>query len=175
MTTAQAPGWIRITVGLVGAAGLVLSAVCFLAADVIFGTDAFRTLARVPIGLLGATWFGIGAMAIVAALQARVLVLQFAARTLFLATALAPMVFVYNIRQLPHEMMHVEDVRHFSSQYVDTIASVPFRSDAECREESSRLIAAFGDRIREFALRSNLERHPILRAGRSTMPHVEGR
>lgn len=86
-----------------------------------------------------------------------------------------PMVFVYNIRQLPHEMMHVEDVRHFSSQYVDTIASVPFRSDAECREESSRLIAAFGDRIREFALRSNLERHPILRAGRSTMPHVEGR
>ena len=97
MTTLQALGWIRMTVGLVGAAGLVLSAVCFLAADVIFGTDAFRTLARVPIGLLGATCFGIGAVAIVAALQARIQVLQFAARTLFLAAALAPMVFVYNV------------------------------------------------------------------------------
>jgi hypothetical protein len=97
MTSPQAPGWIRITVGLIGAAGLVLSAVCFLAADVIFGADAFRTLARVPIGLLGATCFGIGAMAIVAALQARILELQFAARALFLAAALAPMVFVYNV------------------------------------------------------------------------------
>jgi hypothetical protein len=97
MTTAQAPGWIRFTVGLVGAAGAVLGAVCFLAADVIFGADAFRTLARVPIGLLGATSFGIGAMAIVAALQAGTLELRFAARTLFLAAALTPMVFVYNV------------------------------------------------------------------------------
>jgi hypothetical protein len=97
MTTMHAPGWIRITVGLVGAAGLVLSAVCFLAADVIFGADAFRTLARVPIGLLGAMCFGIGALAIVAALQGGTLELQFGARTLFLATALAPMVFVYNV------------------------------------------------------------------------------
>jgi len=97
MTTLQAPGWIRIAVGLVGGAVLVLSAMCFLASDVMFGTDAFRTLARVPIGLLGATCFGIGAMAIVAALQADVLVLQFAARTLFLAAALAPMVFVYDV------------------------------------------------------------------------------
>jgi hypothetical protein len=93
----QAPGWIRITVGLVGGAGLVLSAFCFLASDVIFGTDAFRTLARVPIGLLGATCFGIGTMAIVAALQPDILVLQFSARTLFLAVALVPMVFVYNV------------------------------------------------------------------------------
>src|SRR6266436_4848134 len=100
MTTLQAPGWIRITVGLVGGAGLVLSAVCFLAADVIFGADAFRTLARVPSGLLGATCFGIGAMAIVAAPQARIQVLQFAARTLFLAAALAPMVFVYNVARV---------------------------------------------------------------------------
>jgi hypothetical protein len=97
MTTVHAPGWIRITVGLVGAAGLVLSAVCFLAADVIFGADAFRTLARVPVGLLGATCFGIGTVAVVAALQAGALGLQFAARTLFLAAALAPMVFVYNV------------------------------------------------------------------------------
>jgi hypothetical protein len=97
VTTLQAPGWSRITVGLVGGAGLVCSAMCFLASDVMFGTDAFRTLARVPIGLLGATCFGIGAMAIVAAFQADILVLQSAARTLFLATALVPMVFVYNV------------------------------------------------------------------------------
>ena len=86
-----------------------------------------------------------------------------------------PMIFVYNIRQLPHEMLHVDDVRVFSSQYVNQIESVPLKSDQECREQSIRLAAGFGDRIREFALRSNLERHPILRVGRSTMPHVEGR
>jgi hypothetical protein len=97
VTTLQAPGWIRITVGLVGGAGLVLSAVCFLAADLVFGADGFRTLARVPIGLLGATCFGIGAMAIVAALGRDILVLQFSVRTLFLAAALVPMVFVYNV------------------------------------------------------------------------------
>jgi hypothetical protein len=67
MTTLQPPGWIRVTIGLIGAAGLALSATCFLAADVIFGADAFRTLARVPIGLLGAMCFGLGTMAIVAA------------------------------------------------------------------------------------------------------------
>ena len=97
MTTLQAPGWIRITVGLVGGACLVLSAVCFLAADLVFGADGFRTLARVPIGLLGATCFGIGAMAIVTTLEPDILVLQFSVRTLFLAAALVPMVFVYNV------------------------------------------------------------------------------
>jgi len=97
VTTLQAPGWIRITVGLVGGASLVLSAVCFLAADLVFGADGFRTLARVPIGLLGATCFGIGATAIVAALGRDILVLQFSVRTLFLAAALVPMVFVYNV------------------------------------------------------------------------------
>jgi len=97
VTTLHAPGWIRITVGLVGGASLVLSAVCFLAADLVFGADGFRTLARVPIGLLGATCFGIGAMAIVAALGRDILVLQFSVRTLFLAAALVPMVFVYNV------------------------------------------------------------------------------
>ena len=97
MTTPRAPGWIRVTVGLVGGASLVLSALCFLAADVVFGADGFRTLARVPIGLLGAASFGIGAMAIVAALEPDILVLQFAVRTLFLAAALVPMVFVYNV------------------------------------------------------------------------------
>ena len=48
---------------------------------VIFGMDAFRTLARVPIGVLGAMCFGIGVMAIVAALRADILVMQFASRT----------------------------------------------------------------------------------------------
>ena len=71
-----------------------------------------------------------------------------------------PMIFLYNIRQLPHEMLHVEDLRHFSSLYADAIASVPYESDLECREESNRLTSGFGDRIREFALRSNIERHP---------------
>ena len=91
------------------------------------------------------------------------------------SVTIRPMIFLYNIRQLPHEMLHVEDVRRFSSQYAEEIASVALTSDAQCHEESMRLSAGFGDRVREFALRSNLERHPMLRAGRSTMPHIEGR
>lgn len=86
-----------------------------------------------------------------------------------------PMIFLQNIRQLPHEMLHVEDVRHFASQYADALASVALTSDAQCHEEAMQLSAGFGDRIREFALRSNLDRHPMLRAGRSTMPHVDSR
>jgi hypothetical protein len=72
-------------------------------------------------------------------------------------------------------LLHVDDVRHFSLQYVNALESVPLTSDRECYEESIRLAAGFGDRMREFALRSNLERHPILRARGSTMPHVDGR
>jgi hypothetical protein len=71
-----------------------------------------------------------------------------------------PMIFVYNIRKMPHEMLHVDDVRHFSSLYTDAITSVRYQSEEECQENSNRLRSGFGDRIREFALRSNIERHP---------------
>ena len=97
------------------------------------------------------------------------------ARAMNASVTFRPMIFAYNIRQLPHEMLHVDDVRNFAAEYVHAIEAAPFESDQACRERASTLTDGFGDRIREFALRSNLERHPMLRAGRSTMPHVEGR
>ncbi len=86
-----------------------------------------------------------------------------------------PMVFLYNLGQLPHEQLHIDDLKRFASQYVGGLEARTFASNTECEEESIRLAAGFGSKMREFALRSNLERHPILRAGRSTIPHVEGR
>ena len=71
-----------------------------------------------------------------------------------------PIIFVYNIQKMPHEMLHVDDVRQFSTQYVDAITSVAYKSDEDCHQDSIRLESLFGDRFREFALRSNVERHP---------------
>ena len=86
-----------------------------------------------------------------------------------------PMVLLHDIRQMPHELMHVDDVRTFAAQYVGELESRTFESDRLCEEEALRLTAGFGDRIRGFARRSNLMRHPSLRAGRSTISATDGR
>ncbi|HYS56378.1 MAG TPA: hypothetical protein VER58_21680 [Thermoanaerobaculia bacterium] len=83
-----------------------------------------------------------------------------------------PMMLLHDIRQIPHELLHVEDVRTFASQYVDEIQSLEFQSDRECEQESLRLSSDFGVRMRGFARRSNLMRHPILR---STISATDGR
>jgi hypothetical protein len=97
VTAVQAPMWIRVIVGVIGGAALVLCAVCFLAPEKPFGPDAYHTLTRVPIGLLGALSFGVGVSAIVAARRADAGVLRSVAMTMFLAAALMPMVIIYNI------------------------------------------------------------------------------
>lgn len=86
-----------------------------------------------------------------------------------------PLIFLYNIRQLPHEQAHISDVKQFASEYADSLGKNVFTSNTACEDESFRLAAGFGGKMHELALRSNLERHPNLRTRRSTMPSVEGR
>ena len=80
-----------------------------------------------------------------------------------------PLIFLYNIRQLPHEQLHIGDVRLYASQYVDEIETLRFASTNDCEEEARRLTGGFGAKMHEFARRSNLERHPSLRAAGVTM------
>jgi hypothetical protein len=75
-----------------------------------------------------------------------------------------PLILLHNIRQLPHELLHIDDVRLFATRYVDAIGQRTFASDGECEVEAARLADGFQAKMREFARRSNLERHPILRA-----------
>jgi len=95
------------------------------------------------------------------------------AKRLNASVTFRPMILLHNVRQLPHEKLHVDDVRLFASQYACELEKQVFASNEECQEESIRLAAGFGAKMREFALRSNLARHPQLR--RSTMAPVEGR
>ena len=85
-----------------------------------------------------------------------------------------PLIFAYDIRQIPHELMHVDDVRLFALDYVKESESLAFASPAECDEAARRLTAGFGEKMREFALRSNMLRHPSI-YGRSTIPAADGR
>ena len=77
-----------------------------------------------------------------------------------------PLIFLYNIRQLPHEGLHIDDIRRFASAYVRELEEPTFGSADQCATEAMRLAAGFGDKMREFADRSNRERHPLLHPGK---------
>jgi hypothetical protein len=92
-----APAWTRAVVGLLGLTTLAFGILCFLAADILFGLDAFRTLTRVPIGLLGACAVGVGASALIAARSGGVMRVRAAALPMLLAVPLVPPVIGFNI------------------------------------------------------------------------------
>jgi hypothetical protein len=83
-----------------------------------------------------------------------------------------PLIFLYNIRQLPHEGLHIDDIRRFASAYVRELEAVTFVSADRCEAETLRLAAGFGEKMREFADRSNRERHPLLHPGKPRNANV---
>jgi hypothetical protein len=97
MTTRPAPAWIRVTIGALAAGMLLFSVLCFVAPEILFGVDAYRTLTGVPIGLLGAATFGVATSALSAAMKTDIPVLRSTAMSMFLAAALVPPVVAYNI------------------------------------------------------------------------------
>ena len=74
-----------------------------------------------------------------------------------------PMIFLYNIQQLTHEKVHIEDIRRFADAYVTEIEQKSFETETQCRAEARLAMNNFGETLRGFAERSNLERHPLLR------------
>ncbi|WP_437611033.1 hypothetical protein WMF20_04620 [Sorangium sp. So ce834] len=97
MTPARAPAWIRVVIGALGAASFALGLACFVMPARLFGPDAYRTLARVPIGLLGAMAIGVALGAARAMRHATVDAVRTVAVTMFGAAVLVPPVVTFNI------------------------------------------------------------------------------
>jgi hypothetical protein len=74
-----------------------------------------------------------------------------------------PMIFLYNIQELTHEKLHIEDIRRFADAYVTDIEQKPFETESQCRDAVTIAMDHFGATMQGFAVRSNLERHPLLR------------
>lgn len=74
-----------------------------------------------------------------------------------------PMIFLYNIQQLAHEQLHVEDIRRFADAYVTDIEQKSFETEWRCHDAAQLAIGQFEATMRGFAERSNRERHPSLR------------
>ena len=73
-----------------------------------------------------------------------------------------PLIYLYNIRQLPHEQLHIDDIRGFAASYVAEIESLRFASREQCEAEALQAVGEFGTTMRQFAIRSNRLRHPSL-------------
>jgi hypothetical protein len=91
------PRWARLTVGAAGLGCLALGALCFFAAPLLFGADAYRTLARVPIGLLGALSTGVGVAAFLASVRGDARGMHTLVSAMFFAATLVPPVVGFNI------------------------------------------------------------------------------
>jgi hypothetical protein len=79
------------------------------------------------------------------------------------SVAFRPMIFLYNVQELTHEKLHIEDIRRFADAYVTDIEQKPFESESQCRDAATIAMDRFGATMQSFAMRSNLERHPLLR------------
>ena len=83
--------------------------------------------------------------------------------TLRASVTFRPMIFLYNVQQLTHEKLHIEDIRRFADAYVTDIEQQPFETESQCRVAATITMDHFGSAMQSFAVRSNLERHPLLR------------
>jgi hypothetical protein len=84
-------------------------------------------------------------------------------RALRASVTFRPMIFLYNVEQLTHEKLHIEDIRRFADAYVTDIEQKPFETESQCRDAATIAMDHFGATMQSFAVRSNLERHPLLR------------
>jgi MFS family permease len=91
------PRWTRAIVGVLALATVAFGAMCFLAAPTLFGADAYRTLARVPIGLLGAAATGLGTAALFTSIKGDARGMRSLVIAMFVAAAFVPSVVGFNI------------------------------------------------------------------------------
>ncbi|MBL8958199.1 MAG: hypothetical protein JNK82_45925 [Myxococcaceae bacterium] len=91
------PRWVAVTLGAAAAGLLLLGATCFVREEWLFGPDAFRTLTRIPIGLLGGATLGLGGSTLMALRARDVNGLRALARAMVTAAAFVPPVVAFNI------------------------------------------------------------------------------
>lgn len=82
------------------------------------------------------------------------------AQTITATVTFRPWILLHNMHQLSHEQLHIEDIRTFASAYVTDIEQISFETPSQCEDAATAASAGFGEKMREFARRSNAERHP---------------
>lgn len=70
-----------------------------------------------------------------------------------------PFIVLRNLDSLPHEHLHIDDVRRSASALVAELAALRFASAEEAQARAVVEEAAFEERMREFARESNRRRH----------------
>lgn len=70
-----------------------------------------------------------------------------------------PWIFLYNMKSLSHEQLHIGDIRTYTARYVSELGREQFSSRDVCEATALAAAGAFEQTIRGFAERSNAERH----------------
>ncbi|HVS32172.1 MAG TPA: hypothetical protein VMS98_12045 [Thermoanaerobaculia bacterium] len=71
-----------------------------------------------------------------------------------------PWIVLHNLRQLPHEQEHINDVRGSVERLITAIETAEFATEDACRQRALEERNAFGSRMRSFAAASNARMHP---------------
>ena len=74
-----------------------------------------------------------------------------------------PWIILRKLQSLSHEHEHVEDIRRAATRHILGLEDLRFGSAEECRARTLAENAGFAETMRQFALDSNLARHPQLR------------
>ena len=70
-----------------------------------------------------------------------------------------PWIFLNNLGSLAHEQRHIDDIRTYAERYLIEIGREQFASRDVCEATALAAAAGFEQKMREFAARSNEERH----------------
>ena len=78
-----------------------------------------------------------------------------------------PWILAWHLSSIPHEHLHIDDIRESTERYVDSLMQQSFVSQAACEAEALSAKLSFEENLRTFARQSNEKRHrAILRASR---------
>jgi hypothetical protein len=82
------------------------------------------------------------------------------------SATIRPYIVLRNLHSLPHEYLHIGDVRSAVETMVRTLTSAAFASEPQCRQRALSESASFEAALRAIAHASNLARHPQLATSR---------
>ena len=78
-----------------------------------------------------------------------------------------PWIFLYNMHSLDHEYLHIADIRTLAERYVGELMRGSFTTRDTCEAAALTASSTFEVKMREFARRSNEQRHrALMRASR---------
>ena len=78
-----------------------------------------------------------------------------------------PWIFLHNMHSLDHEHLHISDIHGLAERYVEELMHDSFATREACEATALAASSGFEVKMREFARRSNEQRHrALLRASR---------